>query len=187
MDLTSRRLTASTKPSPAPDRPLGIVLMRLRVAEIDQNAIAHVLGDKAIEAPDGIRDGAVICADDLAQILGIEPRRQRHRADQIAEHDGELSAFGFAGGGRRRACCCGAEGSDRVEQPPAMPDQGDAEILQILGRQAWQDPLVDLVLAEDRHIALKAQILQPRRYVHAVILGSEEPQPLTARRYTSAF
>ena len=28
--------------------------------------------------------------------------------------------------------------------------------------------------AERRHITLKAQTLQPRRYVHAVILGSEE-------------
>ena len=34
---------------PRPDRPLGIVLMRSRVAEIDQNAVAHVLGDKAVE------------------------------------------------------------------------------------------------------------------------------------------
>jgi hypothetical protein len=59
-----------------------------------------------------------------------------------------------------------------------MPDQGDAEILQILGSQARQDPLVDLVLAERRHIALKTQILQLRRYVHTVILGSEERQPL---------
>src|SRR5437016_10456189 len=59
-----------------------------------------------------------------------------------------------------------------------MPDQGDAEILQILARQARQDPLVDLVLAERQHIALKAQILQPRRYVHAVIPGSEKRQPL---------
>src|SRR5215813_13270036 len=29
-----------------PHRPLGVVLMRSRVAEIDQNPIAHVLGDK---------------------------------------------------------------------------------------------------------------------------------------------
>ena len=35
---------------PRPDRPLGIVLMRSRVAEIDQNTVAHVFGDKAIEA-----------------------------------------------------------------------------------------------------------------------------------------
>ncbi len=33
-----------------PDRALGIVLIRLRVAEIDQDSVAHVFGDKAIEA-----------------------------------------------------------------------------------------------------------------------------------------
>jgi hypothetical protein len=37
---------------------------------------------------------------------------------------------------------------------------------------------VDLVVAEGRHIALKAQTLQPCLYVHAVILDSEESQPL---------
>ena len=57
-----------------------------------------------------------------------------------------------------------------------MPDQGDTKILEILGRQARQHSLVDLVVAEGRHIALKAQILQPCRYVHAVILGSEARQ-----------
>ena len=55
-----------------------------------------------------------------------------------------------------------------------MPDQGDAEILPILGRQARQYPCVDLVVAEGRHIALKAQTLQPRLDVHAAILGPEE-------------
>ena len=49
-DLTSRRPTASIDAQPRPDRPLGIVLMRSRVAEIDQHAVAHVLGDKAVEA-----------------------------------------------------------------------------------------------------------------------------------------
>ena len=61
---------------PRADRPLGIVLMRPRVAEIDQHAVAHVFGDKAVEAGDDLGDGAVIGGDDLAQILGIEPRGQ---------------------------------------------------------------------------------------------------------------
>jgi hypothetical protein len=34
------------------------------------------------------------------------------------------------------------------------------------------------IVAERRYIALVAQILQPRRYVHAVILGSEKRQTL---------
>jgi hypothetical protein len=65
-----------------------------------------------------------------------------------------------------------------VEQAPTMADQGDAKILEIIGRQTRQDRLVDLVVAEGRRIALESQILQPCRNVRAVILGSEERQPL---------
>jgi hypothetical protein len=73
-------------PQPGPNRPLAIILMRSRVAEIDQNAIAHVLGDKAVEAPDDVGDGAVIRGNDLAQILRIELRRKLGRSHEIAEH-----------------------------------------------------------------------------------------------------
>ena len=38
-------------------------------------------------------DGAMVGGDDLAQILGIEPRRQRGRADEIAEHHRQLTPF----------------------------------------------------------------------------------------------
>ena len=83
-------------------RPLGVVLVRLRVAEIDQHPVAHVLGDKAVEAGDRLGDRAVVGADDLAQVLGVEPRRERGRADQIAEHHRELPAFGVDLSERRR-------------------------------------------------------------------------------------
>ena len=101
---------------PCPDRPLGIVLMRSRIAEIDQNPVAHVLGDKTVEAPDDIGDGAVIRGDDLAQILGIKPRGKRRRTDQIAEHDRQLPALGIlrrriAGRRRRRAQLCAKRGN----------------------------------------------------------------------------
>jgi hypothetical protein len=59
-----------------------------------------------------------------------------------------------------------------------MADQGDAKILEIIGRQSRQDRLVDLVVAEGRRIALESQILQPWRNVGAVILASEKRQPL---------
>ena len=45
---------------------------------------------------------------------------------------------------------------------------------QILGRQLRQHLAIDVVVAECGHIVFKAQPAQPRRYVHAVILGSEE-------------
>jgi hypothetical protein len=62
--------------------------MRLGIAEINQHAVAHILGNKAAKAGDGVGDAAMIGADDLAQILGIEAGGQRRRTDQIAEHDG---------------------------------------------------------------------------------------------------
>jgi hypothetical protein len=64
------------QPQLRPHRPLGIVLMRSRVAEIDQHAVAHVLGDKPVQASDNLGDGAVICGDDFTQILRIERRSE---------------------------------------------------------------------------------------------------------------
>ena len=87
--------TASIKRQPGPHRALGVVLMRLRIAEIGEHAVAHVLGDEPAERAATISaTAAVIGADDLAQILGIEPGRERGRADEIAEHDRELAALG---------------------------------------------------------------------------------------------
>jgi hypothetical protein len=45
--------------------------MGSRIAEIDQHPIAHVLGDKAVEAADRIADRAVVIANQLAQILWV--------------------------------------------------------------------------------------------------------------------
>ena len=39
-------------------------------------------------------DAGLIAADDLAQILGIEPGRERGRADEVAEHHAERAALG---------------------------------------------------------------------------------------------
>ena len=46
--------------------PLGVVLMRLGIAKIDQDTVAHVFGDKPGETGDRLGDAAVICADDVA-------------------------------------------------------------------------------------------------------------------------
>jgi hypothetical protein len=73
--------------------------MGMRIAEIDQHAVAHILGDKAAGPADRVGNAAVISADHLAQILGIEAHRQRCRADQIAEHDRQLPSLGLAENG----------------------------------------------------------------------------------------
>jgi len=68
-----RCLSAQAQPGP----PARRVLMRRRVTKVDQDTVAHVLGDKAREATGRFGDTAVIGADNLAQILGIETYRRR--------------------------------------------------------------------------------------------------------------
>ena len=59
---------------PDPHRALGVVLMRLRIAEIDEHAVAHISRHKPGIAADHVGNAFVIHADHIAQILGIEPR-----------------------------------------------------------------------------------------------------------------
>ena len=47
-----------------------------------------------------------------------------------------------------------------------MTDRGDAELLQVLFRQAWQDLFVYLVFAECRLILPETQAPQPNYDVH---------------------
>src|SRR5262249_42089219 len=49
-----------------PDRPLGLVLMCSRPAKIDEDAIAHVLGNEAVVAADRSCDAAMIGTNYLA-------------------------------------------------------------------------------------------------------------------------
>ena len=79
---------------PGADRPLGVVLVRPRVAEVGQHAVAHVLGDEAALPLDRRRDAAVVGADQLAQVLGVEAGGERGRADQVDEHHRELTPLG---------------------------------------------------------------------------------------------
>ena len=57
---------------PGAHRPLGVVLMRLRPAEIGQHAVAHELGDVALEARDPPAQRVLVGAHDVAHVLGVE-------------------------------------------------------------------------------------------------------------------
>jgi hypothetical protein len=126
---------------PRPHRPLGVVVMRPRIAEIGQYPVAHVFGDKAVIARDDGGDGVLIGSDLLAQFLGVKPHRQGRRADEIAEHHCQLPPLGvgesrsLAGCNRRGSSGSrGAERSNRGEQFPAMADRGHADADQVVGR-----------------------------------------------------
>ncbi len=89
-----------------PHRPLGLVLMGARVAEIDEDAVAHVLRDKAVVAPDRGTAPALIRRDDIAQIFGVHPGGECRRSHQVAEHHGQLAALGVR---RRGDAAAGAD------------------------------------------------------------------------------
>ena len=54
-------------------RTLGLVFMGARVAEIDEDAVAHELRDKAVVMPDRRAAPALKRRDDIAQIFGVHP------------------------------------------------------------------------------------------------------------------
>ena len=84
---------------PRPYRPLGIVLMGLRIAEVDEHAVAHVLRHEPAEALDGLGDALLIGRNDLAQVLRVHARGERRRTDEVREHHCDLAALGGVLGG----------------------------------------------------------------------------------------
>ena len=62
---------------PCAHGPLCVVLVSLRVAEVDQDAVAHVLRDEATEALHGLGDALLVGRNDLAEVFRVHARRQR--------------------------------------------------------------------------------------------------------------
>ena len=56
--------------------------------------------------------------------------------------------------------------SDSFQEHPAVTDRTNADFLQVLLREARQDPLVYLVIAECRLVSFEAQAPQPTSDVH---------------------
>ena len=71
--------------------------MGLRVAEIYEEPVAQILRNMAFEPSDDGGGGVLVGANDIAHLLGVEGGGERRRSDEIAEHDGELAAFGLRG------------------------------------------------------------------------------------------
>ena len=60
---------------PCAHGPLRVVLVGLRIAEVDQDAVAHVLRHEAAEALHGLRDALLIGRNDLAEVFRVHARR----------------------------------------------------------------------------------------------------------------
>ncbi len=154
------------------------MLMSLWIAEIGQHTVAHVLRDKAAVALDQFGAAAVIGADDAPQILGVEPRRQRRRAHEIAEHHRELTALGGIlwpslgrVSGSRRGWGDAREPPDRTQHLAAIAEH-DAEVFRILVRQVSKDGQINAVLGKALPVLGQAERCQPlRSRGHGFALG----------------
>ncbi len=69
--------------------------MSLRIAKIDQQSIADILGNIALEATDSLGANLLIGPDHVAQGFNVQLFGEGGRADQVAEHHGQLATLGF--------------------------------------------------------------------------------------------
>ena len=70
------RLYSGDQLQPCAYGSLSVVLMSLRVAEIDQDTIAHELRHKPAEALHGLSDALLVGGNDLAKVFGVHARRK---------------------------------------------------------------------------------------------------------------
>ena len=68
--------------------------MRLRIAEIHEHAVAHVLRDEPAEALHSLGDALLVGGNDLAKVLRVHARRECRRTDEVREHHRDLAALG---------------------------------------------------------------------------------------------
>ena len=153
---------------PRPHRPLGVVLMGLRIAEIHQHAVAHVFRHEPAEAAHGLGDAFLIGRNDLAQVLRVHAGGERRRADQVREHHRDLAAFGgvlgLRLGQRRLRRCRSGTGKlrNRREHLPPMPER-DAKLLEVLIGQMAKDREINVVLGKALRVLGHAERFEPIR------------------------
>src|SRR5690349_9528092 len=75
------------------DSACAVIIACLRIAEVNENAVAHVARDEAAEATNDAKTHLSIRYKHLAVFLGIEAPGHLRRSDQIAEHDRQRTAF----------------------------------------------------------------------------------------------
>ena len=151
-------------------RAFRIAFARRRETEIGEDAIAQEPRDVAVKKPDRIRATALELKQDLAQVFWIELRRQRGRAHQITNQDGEMTPFGLdcSGGGqaldfvtppgRRRGQA--AIFRDCLQQSFSMAKR-DAEPFKILLIEAGEDFAINVIFGEKVGILAQANALKP--------------------------
>ena len=139
---------------PCPYRPLGVVLMGLRIAKIDEHTVAHIFRHEPAEAAHRLGDALLIGRNDFAQVLRVHAGGECRRADQVGEHHRDLAPLGgvvrlrFNQRRLRRNRNGTGKLRNRFQQLLAMAERRDADVLEIVVGQPAQQLDVDVVGAE---------------------------------------
>jgi hypothetical protein len=97
----------------AANRALGIILVRMRITEVNHQPIIEVLRNVAAQARDRFRRFALILRGNFVPFLGIETCRYFGRVDQITKEAGQMAPLiaryylGFRETDIRRRWCRG--------------------------------------------------------------------------------
>ena len=67
---------------------LGVILVSLGIAEIDQEAVALMPGDESVVSLNGANDGSAKLRQEVTVVFGFQALAQLDGADEVAEHDG---------------------------------------------------------------------------------------------------
>src|SRR5215510_12705794 len=81
---------------------LGIIVMGLRIAKVDQQTIPKELGDVPLIASNDLRTGGVIRPYHVPVLFRIELAGESRGVHEVTEHHRELTAFGFRRGRERQ-------------------------------------------------------------------------------------
>jgi hypothetical protein len=79
---------------PGSNGPFGVVLVRLRIPEIDEHAVAHELRHEAVKLGDARCDLFLISFDRLLQAFKLECRGEPRGINDVTEHHRQVALFG---------------------------------------------------------------------------------------------
>src|SRR5262249_22110912 len=173
-----------------PHGAFSLILMGLRVAEINKHSVAHVFGDVAAGLPDDVRTGLLKFLDDAVEVLGVEHGCQRGRTHEVAKQHRELPSFGGRTARRSNLLLrsVAVECRDGLEQPFAMTERY-VQLLQIVLSQVAEDVEVDGLLGKNLSILAQSKLLEPsfrtghrwpfERVWRRMALGRDQPVELS--------
>ena len=158
-------------------RAFGVVLLRLRIAEQRHQPVAELFQNMPAKSGHRARGFVEIGINKVAPVFRVKLRDETGRADEVTEHDCDRPAFGLGarrwrgrgGGGlrgRRWRVGCSRERLDRRQHHPPMPNDDNAEVLEVFSRQLRQNLAVARVLAKSGLVLAEAETSQPVSHVH---------------------